>query len=142
MVAAWAAASLFTSSDAVDKFYDMIKEGSVYYMSSGKLKMANRTYTSIPHQYEITFDKNANIQIAPDDKGIEKIAFSFVDIAGIASRDPGVIVDVIGIVSEVGSLTNLTSRAGTWALCHHAVCVCVCCTSLTHTPPRQGAEEA
>jgi replication factor A1 len=48
--------------DAVDKFFDVIHEGKVYFMGGGRLKAANRRFTSIKNEYEITFDTRATIE--------------------------------------------------------------------------------
>jgi replication factor A1 len=48
--------------EAVDMFYDLIQKDSVYFMSNGRLKAANKQFSSIPNEYEITFDKNSIIQ--------------------------------------------------------------------------------
>lgn len=48
--------------EAVDMFYDLIQKDSVYFMSNGRLKAANKQFSSIPNDYEITFDKSSIIQ--------------------------------------------------------------------------------
>lgn len=48
--------------EAVDLFYDLIQKDSVYFMSNGRLKAANKQFTSITNDYEITFDRNSAIQ--------------------------------------------------------------------------------
>ena len=47
--------------DAVDKYFDVVQKGQMYYMSNGKLKAANKQFTSITADYEITFDAHSII---------------------------------------------------------------------------------
>lgn len=61
--------------DAADKFYGLLEEGRVYFFSQGKLKVANRQFTSISHNYEITFDVNSEIRLAPEDADISAIRY-------------------------------------------------------------------
>lgn len=50
--------------DGVDKFFDVIQKGGTYYMSGGKLKAADKRFSSIKNDYEITFDGHATIVYA------------------------------------------------------------------------------
>ena len=44
------------------RYFDMLVVDGVFYFSNGKIKVANKTYSSIPSDYEITFDGNAIIR--------------------------------------------------------------------------------
>jgi replication factor A1 len=50
--------------EAVDKFFDIIQPDQVYVFGNGKLKVANRKFTSIRNDYEITFDDKAIVECA------------------------------------------------------------------------------
>ena len=41
--------------DECDKFYNMIEIGKVYYITQGSLKAANRQYSNLNNEYEISF---------------------------------------------------------------------------------------
>ena len=47
--------------EGVDKFYDVIHKDCVYYFSNGRLKAANKAFTSIANDYEISFDASATV---------------------------------------------------------------------------------
>ena len=47
--------------DEADRFYTQIQKGKVYSFHGGKLKESNKKYTSIPHNFSITFDKSTTI---------------------------------------------------------------------------------
>merc|ERR1719215_732842 len=40
------------------------------------------------------------------------MSYTFVTLDALPSTDPNSIIDVVGVVKDVGTLTNLTSRAG------------------------------
>eukprot|EP01116_Phalansterium_solitarium_P017308 TRINITY_DN4229_c0_g2_i1.p1 TRINITY_DN4229_c0_g2~~TRINITY_DN4229_c0_g2_i1.p1 ORF type:complete len:652 (-),score=238.32 TRINITY_DN4229_c0_g2_i1:174-2129(-) len=103
-------------NDAVDKFYQLLEVNRVYYISGGAIKGANKKFSSIKNDYELTFEARTQIQLAPDsatnaDIPTMQFSFSAIDaIAGQHQKDD--LVDVIGIVIETGSVQNIQSRAG------------------------------
>jgi replication factor A1 len=99
--------------DAAQKFFDIIEEEKCFFFSGGRLKVANKQYTSIKNNYECTFDANADIRPAPnDDQKKFKLNFDFVEIAKLEEVEPNAIVDVIGVITDPGACSNLTSKAG------------------------------
>ena len=46
--------------EAVDKWYDSVAVGSVYFMSGGRVKLADKRYSG-GREYEINFDDKASI---------------------------------------------------------------------------------
>jgi len=45
--------------------------------SGGKLKVANKQYSSLKSQYEITFDQTSEIRPVQDDATIQRVTFNF-----------------------------------------------------------------
>lgn len=98
--------------DQVDKFYDMLEVDKVYYISKCQLKAANKQYSKLRNDYEMTLSNETVIQECTDISQIPTIKYNFVPINDIASMEAGSFVDVIAIVKETSDLTNLTSKAG------------------------------
>jgi len=98
--------------DAVDKFHPLVEPEGVYYFSNGKLKIANKKFTSIKNDYEVTFDDRAHIERAQDAGAIAKQHFDFVPIARLATVAPDTTVDIIGLVKEIGEVVSITTKAG------------------------------
>ena len=48
-------------TDAVDRFYNIIEQGQVYYISRCSLKTANKQYTAIKNDYEMTINNDTTI---------------------------------------------------------------------------------
>lgn len=99
-------------NDAVDKFYEMLRPGSVHYFSGGKIKMANRKFSSVDNDYEVTFDQHSEISPAPEDNGISQMHYNFKKIALIETLAADANVDVIGVVRNVGPVNEIMSKAG------------------------------
>lgn len=53
-------------NEAATKFDGELEEGLTYIMSNGLCKIANKRYTTIRHDWCITFDVYANIKPAED----------------------------------------------------------------------------
>ncbi|EGZ23584.1 hypothetical protein PHYSODRAFT_556228 [Phytophthora sojae] len=99
-------------NDGVDKFYETLRPGGVFYFAGGKVKMANRRFSSVDNDYEVTFDQHSDISPAPEDGQISQMNYTFKKIAEIESVPAEANVDVIGIVRDVGQVNEITSKAG------------------------------
>lgn len=79
--------------DAVDKYYDMIEVDKVYYISKCQLKPANKQYSSLKNDYEMTFTSDTVVQLCIEDvSSIPKIQYNFVPIAQIANLEPNSVI--------------------------------------------------
>ena len=69
-------------SDAATKYDQELIEGKTYIMSNGYCKVANKRYTTIRHDFCITFDVYANIKEASENDNlvIKGGAFNFTTL--------------------------------------------------------------
>lgn len=98
--------------DQVDKFYDLIEVDKVYYISKCQLKAANKQYSKLKNDYEMTLGNDTVIQECTDTAHVPEIKYNFVPISDIGAMESGAFVDVIAVCKETGDLTNLTSKQG------------------------------
>ncbi|XP_071381373.1 replication protein A 70 kDa DNA-binding subunit-like isoform X2 [Centroberyx affinis] len=97
----------------VDKFFPLVEQGKVYYISKASLKMANKQYTTLKNEYEMTLHANSSIVPCGDSQGVPTMQCDFVPIAELENRDKDAIIDVIGVcksAEEVSRITTKTSR--------------------------------
>lgn len=47
--------------EAVDQFYDVLKEGKVYYVSKAPIKPAKKQFSNVKNEYEMTLDSNSTV---------------------------------------------------------------------------------
>ena len=45
-----------------DKLYPKLKEGKVYYVSKGKVNLANKKYSKVQNDFEITLEAKTEIE--------------------------------------------------------------------------------
>ncbi|XP_049873501.1 replication protein A 70 kDa DNA-binding subunit [Pectinophora gossypiella] len=97
--------------DAVDKFYDMIQVDKVYYISRCQLKTANKQFTNLKNDYEMTFTNETVVaECTEDSSSVPTIKYDFVPISDIANKTPDVILDVIGVCKSAADVQELTAR--------------------------------
>ncbi|KAK0166630.1 hypothetical protein PV327_004122 [Microctonus hyperodae] len=99
-------------TDQVDRFYDMIEIGKVYYISRGQLKTANKAFNNTNNEYELTLSGDSEIAPCHDDADdIPGVTFSFVAIRDIENYQKNDIIDVLAIVKSAEEVQLLTARA-------------------------------
>ncbi|XP_076024942.1 replication protein A 70 kDa DNA-binding subunit-like isoform X2 [Genypterus blacodes] len=100
-------------NNEVDKFFPLVEKGKVYFISMASLKVANKQYTTLNNNYEMTLHANTSIAPCDDNEGVPTLQCDFVPIAQLEKRDKDSIVDVIGVckcAEEVSRITTKSSR--------------------------------
>lgn len=81
-------------NNAVDQFYDFIKVNEVYIISKFSAKPANKQFTNLNHEYEISFMNDT--QVLPcmdaDADNIPTLSFQFTEIAFIEDLEKDKII--------------------------------------------------
>ncbi|TNN66085.1 Replication protein A DNA-binding subunit [Liparis tanakae] len=95
----------------VDKFFSLVEVGKVYYVSKGSLKIANKQYTSVKNDYEMTLSGESTIIPCEDSSDVPVMQCDFVSIGDLENREKDAIVDVIGVCKSVDDVTRLTTKA-------------------------------
>jgi replication factor A1 len=96
----------------VDKYYDLLQVGQVYYVSGGQVKISNPKFNNLANAYEITLEGSSNIAPCHEAaSSVPTVKFSFIPINLIAESDKDAFVDVIGVVHETHELGSVTAKA-------------------------------
>lgn len=95
-----------------DKFYDILQPDKVYYISRCAIKTANKRFSSLNNDYEMTFTNESVVAECLDDSsGSVSIRYNFVPINEIATKEPDTILDVIGVCKSVSDIQELTAKS-------------------------------
>ncbi|XP_053130539.1 replication protein A 70 kDa DNA-binding subunit [Hemicordylus capensis] len=98
-------------NDQVDKYFPLIDLNKVYYFSKGNLKTANKQYSSVKNDYEITFTNDTAVIPCEDGRHLPSVQFDFVSIGDLEGISKDAIVDVIGICKSFEDVTKITVKS-------------------------------
>jgi len=98
--------------DQCDAFYERAVVGKVYYISNCSVKNANKQYSKLNNEYELTFKDNGTFELCEDDTDIPTITYNFVSIIDLRSCDKEHPIDIIGVVKSYGDVANIMTKAG------------------------------
>lgn len=94
----------------VDKFFSLVEQGKVYYISKATLKPANKQYTTLKNDFEMTLHAHSSIVPCDDNQSIPTVHCDFVPIAELENRDKDAIIDVIGICKSAEDVSRITTK--------------------------------
>lgn len=94
--------------EIAERFYPMIEVGKVYLIAKGQLKMANKKFSTLNNQYEMTLGYETQIQPCNEEISA-RIHYNFIPVSEIEARSVNATVDIIGVVDNIASVTRLTS---------------------------------
>ncbi|XP_062289081.1 replication protein A 70 kDa DNA-binding subunit-like [Scomber scombrus] len=95
----------------VDKFFSLVEQGKVYYISKASLKVANKQYTTLKNDYEMTLHAHSSIVPCDDSQDIPTMNCDFVPIAEMENKDKDAIIDVIGVCKSADDVSRITTKA-------------------------------
>lgn len=93
-----------------DKFYNMIEIGKVFYISSCQLKPANKQYSNLKNDYEMTFRESTEVvPCSEDTSNIPSIMFDFVKISDLTQVAKDTTIDIIGVCKHANDVASIMS---------------------------------
>lgn len=97
-------------NEQVDKFFDLIEINKVYFITSATLKSANKQYSNLNNDYEMSFNKMTEITPCHEVTAIPAMQFNFVPLDQLESLEKDNILDVIGVCKETMELSTIQQR--------------------------------
>jgi len=98
-------------NDIVDKYYDMLEQGKVYYFTKGSLKTANKKFTSLKNDYEMSLNSDTIIEPCMEECDLPTVQYEFRPIKDIEQVNKDSVIDIIGVVKLAGDVTQITTKA-------------------------------
>ncbi|KAJ4475701.1 hypothetical protein J3R30DRAFT_3502079 [Lentinula aciculospora] len=93
-----------------ESLYPKLEEGKVYYVSKGKVNLAKKKFSNVMNDFEITLEKNAEIEECLETSNLPMIKYSFVSLAELQDLAKESTCDVIAILKEYSDVSEITSR--------------------------------
>jgi len=97
-------------NESVDQWYDMLQEGSVYYISAPcRVQLAKKQFSNVNNDYELTFERDTVIEKA-DDEGVPQVRYNFTTLKDLETVEKDTTIDCIGILQNVGDVSEIVSK--------------------------------
>ncbi|KAK9475547.1 uncharacterized protein V1510DRAFT_409584 [Dipodascopsis tothii] len=99
-------------NESVDSLYDLLQEGSVYYVSKCRVTVAKKQFSNLTNQYELVFDRDAEVEKCEEEaaSAVPQMRFKFVELAKLHDMEKDTVVDVLGVLQDVRDCTQITAR--------------------------------
>jgi hypothetical protein len=97
---------------ACDMFYNVIKEGGVYEIKGGNVKLNERKYSNVRSDYKIILDENSHVTEVPDNGLFKDIKLVITNINDIPNKAVGTLVNVLAVVLESNDKMNINTKKG------------------------------
>lgn len=100
--------------DLVDKFFDIVEIDEVYSISKSQVKISNKLYSNLEHNYEITLTDETVLTKcleASSSEDYPSIEFNFKNISEILELSKHDNIDTICICQEVGEIEEFTAKS-------------------------------
>lgn len=95
-----------------EKFFDLIELNKVYFITRGTIKTANKKFSNLNNDYELTLTGES--QVFPcydfDESQMPALKFNFTQLNKVKDTDVDNILDVIGVCQSAGDIVNLVSK--------------------------------
>ncbi|KAI0987217.1 hypothetical protein GJ496_008993 [Pomphorhynchus laevis] len=99
-------------NEECDKFFDLIEIDKVYFISKGKIKPANRQFTSLQNDYEMTLGFESALELCEDcESELPKNNFNFVQLKDIVNKENNDLVDIIAIARSSSDVQTIITRS-------------------------------
>lgn len=99
-------------NEAADKFYPKLELGKVYFISKGSLRVANKQFSSVKNDYEMTLNAHAEVEeIADEETKIPELCYNIVKIDELGPHvNRNDLVDVLGVVQSVSGVVSIKRK--------------------------------
>ncbi|XP_030041574.1 replication protein A 70 kDa DNA-binding subunit isoform X2 [Microcaecilia unicolor] len=98
-------------NEQVDKFFSLIEVNKVYFFSKGTLKIANKQYTAVKNDYEMTFTNETSVIPCEDSADVPTVQFDFVSIGDLENKDKDTLVDIIGVCKSFEDVSKIIVKS-------------------------------
>lgn len=98
-------------NETAERLHRQFELDKVYFVSRCQVKTANKQFTSLKNDYEITFRDDSEVEECMDGgQNLPKMQYNFVTIAQLEQTEKDNLIDIIGVVKSAGELTSITTR--------------------------------
>ncbi|KAK5579282.1 hypothetical protein RB653_008963 [Dictyostelium firmibasis] len=98
-------------SNFINALYDCFENGKVYFIQRFFVKNANQKFNTLSHPCELSINSESRVMVSPDQTQYTA-HYKFTKIADIENLEKNATCDVIGSITHIDPIANLTSKQG------------------------------
>lgn len=98
-------------NDAVDRFYPLLQENKVFYISKAKVNIAKKQFSSLSNEYEIALEGSSEIEECTETSDVPEVKYQFVPVDQLSDVEPNQTTDVIAILDDFTEVSEIVSKA-------------------------------
>ncbi|XP_077021615.1 replication protein A 70 kDa DNA-binding subunit isoform X3 [Tamandua tetradactyla] len=110
-------------NEQVDKFFPLIEVNKVYYFSKGTLKIANKQFTAVKNDYEMTFNNETSVMPCEDGHHLPTVHFDFTGIGDLEDKSKDSLVDIIGICKSYEDANKIIVKSNNREVSKRNICL-------------------
>lgn len=96
--------------DAVTAHYDNLVVGQCYYVSKCQIKVANKQYSNVNNDYEMSIDVNSVFQPCTDGSAAPALRYTFVELSRLYEAQVNSFIDLMVVLKECGEIQKIMSK--------------------------------
>jgi replication factor A1 len=93
-----------------DKYFNIIEKDLVYYITKGIVKTANKRFSNLKSDYEITLTNDSVIELCNENIPLPKLKYKFVELKDLPNINVNTTVDVIAVIRNISDLESIISK--------------------------------
>lgn len=94
------------------QLHDVVQIGQVYLVSRPQVKQANKRWSTLPHDFELTVGDDTVVSPGDEnDVSCPQMQYKFVPLRDIENAEPESFVDVVAIVHRVNDVATIIQKA-------------------------------
>ena len=91
--------------------FETVQIGKIYSFSDADVRFGDK-YNQTKFKFTLTFGRNCEVKKLKDNHEIDVNHFKFMSIKSLLDLEEGTIIDVIGCVQEISSISEITLKTG------------------------------
>ena len=97
---------------AVDRFNEILVPNQIFTVSGGQVKNANKRFSNVNNEYEVTLDESTIIEQSRDGgAAIPQQRYNFVPISVLEKREANTMCDILCIVQQTQDVGKVITKA-------------------------------
>lgn len=98
-------------NDTVDQLYERLVVGDVFFVSRAKVSLAKKPFNTLPHDYEIMFENQTEVDECVDAGDIPLIQLNkYMQLGQLSEVEKDHVCDIVAVLKDAGELGQIVTK--------------------------------